>query len=202
MDRVAVFVDNGYMKKIQDRLRIRINYLTFSSAIAGGEENRFRTYVYDCPPYQSSPPTKDESERKGAFDSFRYNITRLSRFEFRTGRLQIVRDESGRIMRKPGGYPELRQKGIDMALGIDMTSLSAGNKIHKAVLVAGDSDFLPAVLFAKQAGVLVSLYYDPGTYVHDSLYEACDDRLELTKELLKKFRREPAPKTLKTKKPF
>ncbi|MFH1225560.1 MAG: NYN domain-containing protein [Candidatus Diapherotrites archaeon] len=189
MDKVAVFIDNGYLKKIQDRLQVRVNYLTFSSEIAGSEENRFRTYVYDCQPYQSFPPAKEESERKAAFDSFKYNLTRLPRFEFRTGRLQIVREEGGRIRRKADGYPELRQKGIDMALGIDMTSLSAGNKIHKAVLVAGDSDFLPAILFAKQAGVLVTLYYDPETYVHDSLYEACDDRVKLTKELLKKFKR-------------
>jgi uncharacterized LabA/DUF88 family protein len=189
-DRSAVFIDNGFFKIVQTRLNIRADYLSFSSAVVGGAQNRFRTYVYDCPPYQSNPPTKLESEKKASFDKFKFNITRLTRFEFRMGHLQLVRDEEGDMIKKKDGEPVLRQKGVDMALGIDMASLSVGNKIDKAIIVAGDSDFAPAVQVAKQAGVIVTLYYDSKTYVHNSLFDICDERIELTKEFLQKVSRE------------
>jgi uncharacterized LabA/DUF88 family protein len=185
-DRSAVFIDNGFFKIVQTQLSVRADYLSFSSAVVGGEQNRFRTYVYDCPPYQSNPPTKPESEKKASFDKFKFNITRLSRFEFRMGHLQLVRDEEGNVIKKQDGEPVLRQKGVDMALGIDMASLSVGNKIDKAIIVAGDSDFVPAIQVAKQAGVIVTLYYDSKTYVHNSLFDICDERIELTKEFLLK----------------
>ena len=100
-----------------------------------------------------------------------------------------MRDEAGAPMRKPDGFPLLRQKGVDMALGIDVTNLAVGNKIDNAIVVAGDSDFAPAVQVAKQAGVIVTLYYDSKTYVHNSLFDICDERIELTKEFLKKLER-------------
>jgi uncharacterized LabA/DUF88 family protein len=84
----------------------------------------------------------------------------------------------------------MRQKGVDMALGIDLATLSATHNIQKCVIIAGDSDFAPAIVAAKQHGVFVTLYYHPATHIHDNLYEACDDRIEMTKELLEKCRME------------
>lgn len=193
MERVAIFIDNGYFKKIQDALKIHVDYFKFSEEIVGNPQecNRFRTYVYDCPPYQSNPPTDEQSKMKSGFDSFKYNIARLPRFEFRTGRLQLQRNEDGEILfKKDGKTPLLRQKGVDMALGIDVARLAATKQIQKVILVAGDSDFVPAIIAAKQEGALVALHYSTEGYIHDSLYEACDDRYTITKELLMKCKRE------------
>ena len=97
--KTAVFIDNGYFRKIQENFRIRVCYRKFSNEIVGSDKERFRTYVYDCPPYQSNPATSEESRLKSWFDSFKYNITRLPRFGFRVGRLQLVRDQKGKILR-------------------------------------------------------------------------------------------------------
>jgi uncharacterized LabA/DUF88 family protein len=183
MHRTVVFIDNAYLKRVQSDVGIKADYLKLSSEIAGGEEHRFRTYVYDCPPYQSSPPTPEETRRKSAFDSFKYNLTRHPRFEFRLGRLQLLRDEAGNVLKKMDGTPFFKQKGVDMALGIDMTGLSATKHVDKAIIVAGDSDFIPAIVRAKQDGILVTLYYSSLGPIHESLYEICDDRMELSKEL-------------------
>ena len=183
MDKVAVFIDNGYFKKVQDRMGLKVNYEKFSDEVVGNAYSRFRTYVYDCPPFQSNPPTDEEIKRKSGFDAFKHNIERLSRFEFRTGRLQQVRNENGEVIKRTDGTPMLKQKGVDMSLGIDVAKLSATRQIQKVILVAGDSDFIPAIGIAKQEGVLVTLYYSPEGYIHDSLYVICDDRAEITKEL-------------------
>lgn len=83
----------------------------------------------------------------------------------------------------------LKQKGVDMALGIDVTKLAATRQIQKIIIVAGDSDFIPAIVAAKDEGILVTLYYSEKSYLHDSLYEICDDRVPITAELLMKCKR-------------
>ncbi|UVP31194.1 NYN domain-containing protein [Bacteroides faecis] len=42
-------------------------------------------------------------------------------------------------------YYELRQKGIDMKIGVDIASLSLKGFVDKIVLISGDSDFVPAL---------------------------------------------------------
>lgn len=187
MDKTAVFIDNGYFKKVQDEFNVRVDYLRFVEYICGESSERFRTYVYDCPPYQSNPPTEEEIKKKSNFDSYKYNISKLPRFEFRMGRLQIIRDKEGRKITESDGTPVLKQKGVDMALGIDVARLSTTRQIQKIIIIAGDSDFVPAIIAAKQEGILVTLYYY--NKVHDSLYDVCDDRIELTRDMFEKCKR-------------
>src|SRR3989338_2257166 len=161
VERVAVFIDNGYFKKVQVEMNERVGYQIFSDEIVGASCIRFRTYVYDCEPYQSTPATTNEIKIKSGSDSFKHSITNLPKFEFRSGRLQKVRNDEGSVITKKDGTPLFRQKGIDMALGVDLVRLSATKQIQKAILVAGDSDFVPAIKVAKEEGVSIILYYSP-----------------------------------------
>lgn len=75
-----------------------------------------------------------------------------------------------------------------------MVQLAATRQIQKAILVAGDSDLLPAVEATKQLGVVVSLWHGPygdgrANTVHRELWEACDDRAEITQNLIDSVRR-------------
>ncbi|MYH59757.1 MAG: NYN domain-containing protein [Boseongicola sp. SB0675_bin_26] len=47
----------------------------------------------------------------------------------------------------------LRQKGVDMRIGLDIASMSLKNQIDTAILVSGDSDFVPAAKLARREGV-------------------------------------------------
>jgi len=141
----------------------------FSNKVCKGT-NLFRTYYYHCYPYQSNPPTLDERKRYSATDSFFYNLRQLPRFELRLGRLQLIKSDRG---------DEFKQKGIDTLLSIDLVELAATGQISKAVLVSGDSDFVPAVRRAKDKGVFIELFYSPHIYIHDELYELCDERNEI-----------------------
>lgn len=45
-----------------------------------------------------------------------------------------------------------RQKGVDMKLGVDITSVVLKNLANKIVLISGDSDFVPAAKLARVEG--------------------------------------------------
>lgn len=50
-------------------------------------------------------------------------------------------------------YYSTRQKGVDIKLGIDIATLSIGKQVDRIVLIAGDSDFVPAAKLARTHGV-------------------------------------------------
>lgn len=175
-DKVAVFIDNGYLAKVLklDFGQPRLNYAAFSDMLCGNSE-RFRTYVYDCPPYQSPDPTDSEKKRKSDSDRFFNALDRLPRFEIRLGKL-----------RRTNSFPSFEQKGVDVLLSVDLVRLSSSNRIDKAILVTGDSDFVPAVRAAKDEGVIVQLHYSIGQNISNELYQICDDRFVITKDIIDK----------------
>jgi uncharacterized LabA/DUF88 family protein len=69
--------------------------------------------------------------------------------------------------------PDIRQKGVDMRIGLDIASLTLKKHVEVIVLVTGDSDFVPAMKFARREGaqlVLVTL----GHGVRPALKEHAD----------------------------
>lgn len=68
---------------------------------------------------------------------------------------------------------DLRQKGVDMRIGLDIASLTLKKLAKTIVLVAGDSDFVPAAKLARREGLQFIL--DPmWQRVNDDLYEHID----------------------------
>ncbi len=106
-------------------------------------------------------------------NKFIYNLERLNRFVIRLGRLQYIEGE-------------YRQKMIDVLLSVDLVRLSWRRDIQKAILITGDSDFVPAINEAKDAGVIVGVFYGnhEAIRIHDELYKLADERYEIDSELL------------------
>ncbi|WP_163836837.1 NYN domain-containing protein [Spartinivicinus ruber] len=50
-------------------------------------------------------------------------------------------------------YFEIRQKGVDIKLGLDIATLSYEKLVDQIVLIAGDSDFVPAAKLARIHGI-------------------------------------------------
>lgn len=53
--------------------------------------------------------------------------------------------------------PGLRQKAVDMRIGIDIASIALKRQADTIVLVSGDSDFVPAAKLARREGVRIIL---------------------------------------------
>jgi uncharacterized LabA/DUF88 family protein len=48
---------------------------------------------------------------------------------------------------------DLRQKGVDMRLGLDIASLAFKRQVNQIVLMSGDADFVPAAKLARREGI-------------------------------------------------
>jgi uncharacterized LabA/DUF88 family protein len=121
-------------------------------------------------PYQSSPPTDEDLRRFSSMDKFVYTLKKLPRFDVKLGRLGCVAGE-------------YIQKRVDIALAVDLVRLSSSRSISKAVLVTGDSDFVPAIEAAKDLGVLVELYYSASS-IHDELLSSVDQSFVIDEVLI------------------
>jgi len=84
-------------------------------------------------------------------------------------RLQRLWDEVESFHLTPG----LRQKGVDMRIGLDIASITLKQQADTIILVAGDSDFVPAAKLARREGMEFIL--DPlWQKVNDDLFEHID----------------------------
>lgn len=173
--RLAIFVDAGYLVGVlRDELGgIWLDYALLSSYIAQNvkpEIDILRTYYYHCLPYQSPTPTEAEKRRFSKQQKFFNFLEDLPDFQVRLGRLERRGpDENGQY------YYE--QKRVDVLLSIDLVELSATRQITHAAIIAGDSDFCPAVEVAKRNGVSVWLLH--GKRPHRDLRRIADRRLAI-----------------------
>ncbi|MCF6232454.1 MAG: NYN domain-containing protein [Rhodobacteraceae bacterium] len=70
-------------------------------------------------------------------------------------------------------YFPLRQKGVDMKIGLDIASMTLKGQVDTIILVTGDSDFVPAAKVARREGAEIIL--DPMWWsVDDDLMEHID----------------------------
>ena len=56
---------------------------------------------------------------------------------------------------KVGNNVVFREKGVDVKIGVDMTSLACDKKLEAAILCSSDSDLQPAITELKERGVEV-----------------------------------------------
>ena len=175
-NRVAIFIDGAYLDSIlkEEFGKARIDFHALSNKLCGQAEI-LRTYYYHCPVFQSNPPTPDENKRYSAQRKFFDTLERLPRYMVRLGRL------ARRGPDNHGGF-HYEQKRVDILLGVDMVQLAAKKNIQDAVLLAGDSDFIPAVTAAKSEGVVVRLFH--GERPHSDLWRVADDRIQITQDFV------------------
>ena len=191
MARLAIFIDAGYSNALaRDTFKLRIDYDKFRSQIHRViAENTvepldlLRTYYYGCLPYQSNPPTTEESERMSRESAFFAALRNLSSFNVREGRLAF----RGYHL---NGQPIFQQKGVDLLLGLDFALLSAKHQITHAAVVSGNSDLIPAFEAAQQKGIKTWHIHGPERSFARELWQRADDHYLLTPEFMASVARE------------
>lgn len=66
-----------------------------------------------------------------------------------------------------------------------MIRLALKNKIQQIILITGDSDFVPAVQYVKEEGVLVHLRH--GEKASTELIQVCDTGKKLSRSVLTEY---------------
>lgn len=171
-EKSAIFIDGGYINRILKNYfnEPDIDYLKLCEMICNKcEVNRLRTYFYHCLPIVR----KDNQEdiiKQANMERFLAKLKRLPRFEVKLGKLQII-----------GG--QFKQKMIDVLMSLDITNMCYENQIQHAILIAGDSDFIPAIKRAKDYGAIIHLFYHPKS-VHNEILDEIDELHEIDENLI------------------
>lgn len=141
-----------------------------------------RVYFYDAQPLAKSVvhPVSGETIEYGSTPAFSANtallkeIARLPNVALRQGELShegwMAKWGS---LKKAGKFdsnngilslqlddlkPVIKQKGVDMRIGMDIAALTLKKHVQIIVLVTGDSDFVPAMKFARREGAQLYLF--------------------------------------------
>lgn len=72
-----------------------------------------------------------------------------NKYNSETGVLSLTHDDL---------KPVIRQKGVDMRIGMDIAALTLKKHVQIIVLVTADSDFVPAMKFARREGAQLFLF--------------------------------------------
>lgn len=159
------------------------------------EQNLYRVYFYDAPPFSRSkkvplgggrrdfaqdPLTEHNETLLNELKNVDYFALRTGEVRFRGWKLRrkLPDDKDSMEITAEDLAPNIVQKGVDMRIGLDIASLALKKQVDILVLVTGDSDFVPPMKFARREGVqfaLVAL----GHKVHPDLKEHADFSLEI-----------------------
>ncbi|AWR87476.1 NYN domain-containing protein [Meiothermus taiwanensis] len=187
MKRTALLVDGGFLlpmlKRRMGRDPSAADVYEFGLKTLEANEELFRFYYYDCPPFEGMlrhPISAEEidyaqSKMARARKQMLAELVKKDYIAFRRGMLsfdgwQITKDGVDRLMREAASsppnpviltaeevHPKFTQKRVDMNIGLDVAWLSSKRLVDRIILVTADSDFIPAMKFARREGVQVIL---------------------------------------------
>ncbi|HCV7172354.1 TPA: NYN domain-containing protein [Staphylococcus aureus] len=137
----------------------------------------YRIFYYDCPPIDKivyHPLLKknvnfSNTDTKKWTEDFFKEMSKKRKVALRLGELSEYSVEynlkysitkkllNGSIdlndLKEKDFSLSLQQKGVDMKIGLDIASLSFKHQVDKIILIAGDSDFVPAAKLARTEGI-------------------------------------------------
>ena len=119
--------------------------------------------------------TEEDKNRYKRKKNFYNKLKRLPRFEVKYGRLQII-----------GG--EFKQKAVDVKMSLDIADKCFENQIQHAVIIAGDSDFIPAIHRAKEYGAIIHLFCNKEK-INRELLDEVDEIHELTHSFVQNLKK-------------
>lgn len=164
-------------KSASDRAQELFDYCMLHITEPDDPRELYRIFYYDCPPMTRSvkhPFTGREVDfstmagtRWGK--AFHRSISEKPNTALRMGELAeatasyILKDNvladliSGvktvAALQEDDFQIDVKQKGVDMRIGLDVASLSYGGYVGQIILIAGDSDFLPVIKMARKHGI-------------------------------------------------
>lgn len=199
----AILIDGGFFKKRYALLYGKVSAQVLAdkmieyalSRLKNGDKDLYRIFYYDCAPssfeghypvskknvkFALSDQTKFQLEffehlkskrkvaiRLGELQEFGWTLKSVPLKKLLKGQIDIsaLTDDDYKL--------SLTQKGVDMKMGLDIASLSYKRLVNQILLIAGDSDFVPAAKLARREGI--DFVLDPmKNHIKPSLNEHVD----------------------------
>lgn len=183
IEKVAILVDGGFYRKRAAHLfgikspKERADELENYCHRHLGKDDLYRIFYYDCPPSykQVYHPLLKKTINLQNSDTYKWateffaELIQKRKFALRKGELlegsveyvlkpNIVKKLCNRTMAvedlsESDFTLDMQQKGVDMRIGLDIASLAYKKQVSKIILIAGDSDFVPAAKHARREGI-------------------------------------------------
>lgn len=87
----------------------------------------------------------------------RYGELAAQGWELGSSAMKSLQKDGARALTARDLVPNIKQKGVDLRIGLDIARLSLRDRVSVLVVVTGDSDMIPAFKFARREGVRVYL---------------------------------------------
>jgi uncharacterized LabA/DUF88 family protein len=136
----------------------------------------YRIFYYDCLPFSKKMqnPISKRSIDFSKSDEYKFRMELLDALkckrkvalrlgELKDGKswmihpIKVKELLAGKIemkdLRPEDVTVDIRQKGIDMKIGVDIASLAFKHQVDRIVLISGDADFVPAAKLARREGI-------------------------------------------------
>jgi len=195
--KTAVLVDLGFaikkLQKILKRMPTAVEVRAFAVKCIEPDEELFRIYCYHCEPFDGTAThpltgTTIDFSKTGvcAINSKLIAELKLSdNIAFRSGQLSVqgwmlkkysMQDilKTKRAFVASDFSPDLKQKGVDIKIGLDVAWLANKRIIERIVLITADSDFIEPMKFARREGVQIILVTMGHKQVKKELKEHAD----------------------------
>ena len=164
----------------------------FALACRAEDETIFRILYYDCAQYVGMVrlPVSGGERVFTADDQWLHTLSRKDLFAIRRGVLKF-RGWTPRSRPAQVGVPHVPttdddfkpnflQKGVDMRIGLDIAAFAANRAIERVVLVSGDTDCIPALKYARKAGLQTVLVQPVPSHLAPELLGHADFKRTLT----------------------
>lgn len=170
-ERAAVFIDgsNFYQGLKGNFRRTDVDFAPFIAWLVG-QRKLIRTYYYTAAVHAAADPESRKNQQR-----FLEGLRRIPYFEVRLGRLEPRRNT----------YVE---KGVDIAIAVDMLSMASRDVYDTCILVSSDGDFAKVVHAVCDTGKHVEVACFHKAY---HLKQAADKVIELTEEAVRDLWRDP-----------
>lgn len=175
-NRVAILIDGAFFLKRFRNINARMPRIAdmqpFIDDVMVKVNNKpigvnnvlLRSYYYDCRPFGETKTHPNgnaidfsQSAAFTAANMFHNDLKVFPQLALRLGDLSF--DGWKYNAGQPPTYtPDFKQKAVDMKIGLDIAWMAGKRTIDKLVLIAGDSDFVSPMKFARKEGILVYLY--------------------------------------------
>ncbi len=183
-------------KRVMTGAEVADRLYTIAHSHVGNDNVLYRIFYFDCHPFEKKMhnPIDNKVIDFRQTDEYRFRtelmaaLKKKRKVALRIGTLKesktwtiyphrVKELLSGKIdvkdLKPDDVHVALRQKGIDMKIGVDIASLALKRFVDRIVLISGDSDFVPAAKLARREGI--DFILDPmGAEVETALFEHID----------------------------
>ena len=185
MSKVAILIDGGNSRVLAREAGKDYNpaYIaSIANSCLQSGESLLRILYYDCAPYNGTAklPVSGAEKTFSASDGWLHELGRKDYFAIRLGVLKFRGFRPKHVPMSPQQFsdndfkPIFEQKGVDMRIGLDIAQFSENRAVDRIKLCTQDTDCIPAMKYARRAGLQLVLIRFPNSHIAPELLEYTD----------------------------